>query len=355
MFKGIKKAVALCTSLVLLSSCSGLELPQETTDQMKEIVTDAAKEAATEKVNEIKDSASDKINELKDSASEKIQDISNIQNIPNIPNIQDSDETPEYDPEYYSDYGLTVHYINVGQGDCVLIQIKDHNILVDAGNNDKGTLVQKYLLDHNVSHLDFVISTHGDADHCGGLDVILEKFPCDKVYMSYLDHDTRTYEDVKNVIKNRQIPVAYPLTGELLSVADLATIQFISPSDGETESNAASIAFILYYGNCSYMFCGDAENISVANNTHVNVLMCPHHGSYTGNTVEENISYDYAVISCSGVDYGHPHNSTVDILRSKNIPLFRTDKQGNIVSHCNGADIIWDEDPCNDYTPGLKQ
>ena len=248
---------------------------------------------------------------------------------------------------------LTVHYIDVGQGDCILITLNDEAMLVDAGNNNKGTLVQKYLMDNNVSELKYVISTHGDADHCGGLDVILEKFPCEKIMMSYFDHDTRTYEDVKNVVKNKRISTDYPIVGDTYEFNE-ATITFISPYEGKTDTNEASLGFVLNYGDCSYLFASDAEEISLDNNEKVDVLMCPHHGSYSGNNIEKNLQYDYAVISCSGIDYGHPHDSTVKLLKERNVPLFRTDKQGTIISYCNGTDISWNVNPCNDYTQGTS-
>lgn len=73
---------------------------------------------------------------------------------------------------------LLVHFIDVGQGDSILITQGKHAMLIDAGNNDKGTTVQLYLKKQGLTSLDYVIGTHPDADHIGGLDVVIYKFDC---------------------------------------------------------------------------------------------------------------------------------------------------------------------------------
>ena len=246
---------------------------------------------------------------------------------------------------------LTISYIDVGQGDSVLIQLDGKNLLIDGGNRDKGTLVQKYLLDRGVDKLDVVISTHGDADHCSGLRVICQKFDVSQVYMSYLDHDTKTYQELKRIIADRMIPVTMPLAGDSVSFGP-ANILFVSPDEGETESNAASLAMLFQYQNTSFLFCGDAEHIALPEGMKVDVLMLPHHGSYSGNEIEKSLTYDYAVVSASGVDYGHPHGSTMKILKDRQIKLYRTDKQGTIVCMSDGRSIAFDKEPCDDYSEG---
>ena len=71
---------------------------------------------------------------------------------------------------------LEVHFMDVGQGDATLIMTDGHAMLIDAGNNSKGTAVQNYLQKQGIKKLDYVIGTHPDADHIGGLDVIIYKF-----------------------------------------------------------------------------------------------------------------------------------------------------------------------------------
>lgn len=233
---------------------------------------------------------------------------------------------------------LVVSYIDVGQGDSVLIQLGDKAMLVDGGNNDKGTTVQHYLAKMGVNKLDVLISTHGDADHSGGLDVIAYKFDIDKCYMSYLDHDTKTYQEFKNVIAEKGVPVEYPLTNDSFKFGD-ADVIFVAPNEGEEETNLASLAFVLKYGNCTYFFGGDNEKVSYDGK--VDVMMCPHHGSYTGNDIEEDYDFSYAVISVGENEYGHPHDTTMRLLSDKDCEIFRTDN-GTVVSRCDGEIITFE-------------
>ena len=96
---------------------------------------------------------------------------------------------------------LEVHFIDVGQGDATLIKCDGHSMLIDAGNNDKGTLVQNYLQHQGVETLDYVIGTHPDADHIGGMDVVLYKFDCKTIIMPDVANNTRTYDDVVQTMK----------------------------------------------------------------------------------------------------------------------------------------------------------
>ena len=110
---------------------------------------------------------------------------------------------------------LEVHFIDVGQGDATLIRQGEHAMLIDAGDNSKGTAVQAYLQSQNITKLDYVIGTHPDSDHIGGLDVILYKFDWDRVMMPNLEKDTKTYEEVIQVIQGKNQKVTHPTAGEV--------------------------------------------------------------------------------------------------------------------------------------------
>ena len=100
------------------------------------------------------------------------------------------------------DSTLEVHYIDVGQGDATLITCDGHAMLIDAGNNDKGTAVQSYLMHQNVTALDYVIATHPDADHIGGLDVVITKFDCGTIFMTDDEKDTTAKQ-----LRSSEIPM----------------------------------------------------------------------------------------------------------------------------------------------------
>ena len=98
---------------------------------------------------------------------------------------------------------LEMHFIDVGQGDSTLITCDGESMLIDAGKNDQGTEIQSYLESKGITELKYVIGTHPDSDHIGGLDVILYKFGAEKVFMPDYSKDTKTYDDVVQIIKIR--------------------------------------------------------------------------------------------------------------------------------------------------------
>ena len=91
---------------------------------------------------------------------------------------------------------LEVHFLDVGQGDATLLLCGGEAMLIDAGGNDQGTKIQNYLRKQGVEDLKYVVCTHPDEDHIGGMDVILYKFNCGKVFMTQEEKDTDTYRDV---------------------------------------------------------------------------------------------------------------------------------------------------------------
>ena len=123
---------------------------------------------------------------------------------------------------------LSVHYMDIGQGDAALIQCEGHSMLIDAGNNNKGTQVCSYLKSQNVDKLDIAIGTHGDADHIGGLDVVIYNFDCDTIIMPDRKRDTKTWQDVIDAIDEKNDTLTYPEIGKTYSLGS-ATVEIIAP------------------------------------------------------------------------------------------------------------------------------
>lgn len=246
---------------------------------------------------------------------------------------------------------LEVHYIDVGQGDATLIKCGSHAMLIDGGNNNKGTTVQLYLKKQGVESLDYVIGTHPDADHIGGLDVIVYKYNCEKVIMPDYEKDTRTYQELVDVIHDKNMKITYPVVGEQYALGE-AKFTIIAPNSNSYGGNANdySVAILLEYGKNRFLFTGDAEKISEAEmltngiDISADVYKVAHHGSRSASTQEflNAVHPKYAVISCGeGNSYGHPHAEVLNRLRSMGVEVFRTDEQGSIIASSNGENITW--------------
>ncbi len=266
-------------------------------------------------------------------------------------------ESPELNGET-----LEVHFIDVGQGDATLIKQGDHAMLIDAGDNDKGTAVQSYLQHQGVDHLDYAIGTHPDSDHVGGLDVILYKFSWDTVILPDLEKDTKTYQDVLRVIQDKREEITYPKAGTSYALGN-AEFTIIAPvkEDYGDNWNDYSVGILLQFGENRFVFTGDAEEdaeqdmLAEGVDLSADVLKAAHHGSDTANTMEflEEVNPDAVVISCGeGNSYGHPRAEAMNHFRSIGTEIYRTDEQGTIVAVSDGEKIIWNCSPSESWKAG---
>ncbi len=256
---------------------------------------------------------------------------------------------------------LTIHFIDVGQGDATLIECDDKYMLIDAGNNDKGTLVQNYLVKQGVETLDYVIGTHPDADHVGGLDVAIYKFDCETIILPEAEKDTKTYEDVLLAIQSKGYEITTPVVGDTYTLGS-AEFTIISPSENyDSNANDNSVGILLENGENKFLFVGDAEEeaeedmVNSGINLMSDVYKVSHHGSKNATTDAflEAVSPIYAVISV-GEDnaYGHPTAEVLNKLRMSGIEVFRTDEQGTIVLTSDGKEITWNCSPSETWQAG---
>lgn len=256
---------------------------------------------------------------------------------------------------------LEVHFLDVGQGDCTLIRSGEHAMLIDGGNNNKGVEVQEYLESKGIEKLDYIIGTHPDADHIGGLDVVLNQFENDELLIPDVSKDTRTYEEVIEAADEEDSTIHHPEVGEQYTLGE-ASFTVVAPNGKDYGSvNENSIGILLEHGEKKFLFVGDAEEESeeemLKNNMDLqaDVYKVSHHGSRTGTTEAflEAVRPEYAVISAGeGNSYGHPHAEVLNRLRGEGIETFRTDEQGTIVAVSDGENIKWNMSPTDDWTAG---
>ena len=243
---------------------------------------------------------------------------------------------------------MTVSYIDVGQGDSELITVDGKRILIDAGANDDKCY--NYLKAQGITTLDYVIVTHPHEDHVGDMAKIINSFNVGTFYSPQVTTTTKTYENMINALKAKSLKITVPKVNDTLTIGN-ATLTFLAPNSATYDDlNNYSIVCRLKYGNNSFLFMGDAQNISEGEilqkqlDIQADVLKVGHHGSYSATTQAflDKINPKYAIISCGkNNDYGHPHQVTLDKLNAKGIKVYRTDLNGTIVATSNGTDITF--------------
>lgn len=260
-----------------------------------------------------------------------------------------------------SDAVLEIHYIDVGQGDATLIKCGSHAMLIDAGDYTRGSVVWAYLRKQNVDSLDYVIGTHLDADHIGGMDVIITKFDCGVILIPEYEKDTKSSEELFEAVKAKNYRNTKPVRGDTYRLGD-ASFTILAPcKEYYAAENNYSVGIRLVYGQNSFLFVGDAQKESEEEmlesglELKADVLKAGHHGSGSSTSEEflDAVKPAYTVISCGeGNDYGHPHAAVLNLFREKGIKVFRTDEQGSIIAYSNGIDITWNCAPSDSWKAG---
>lgn len=255
---------------------------------------------------------------------------------------------------------MAVHFIDVGQGSAILVQSGGQNLLYDGGDQSHADLVVSYLQEQNVENIDYLIASHYDEDHIGGLIPCIDNFPVSNIFGPDYIHTSNLFNNFMNTATANAIIVQYPSVGETF---DFGTGSFtvLAPSGISQNSNDNSLVIKLENGSNSFIFTGDAEEtseqdmISTGMDLDCDVLSVGHHGSASSTTWDflSATSPSYAVISCgTNNQYNHPSASAMERLSDMGIPVFRTDKQGTIIAVSDGTDISWSQEPCNDYSSG---
>lgn len=244
--------------------------------------------------------------------------------------------------------GLTVHFIDVGQADSILITMKDAAMLIDAGNNEDSQLVVDYIKDRGITALDYVVATHPHEDHIGGMDAVINAFEVKSIIMPRVESTTKTFEDVLEAISNKGLKVTPPVPGTKYPLGE-AEFTILAPnSEAYEDTNDYSVVIKLQYGATSFLFTGDAgfeseeEMLEKGYDLRADLLKVAHHGSRYSTSMEflEAVQPKIAVISVGeDNDYGHPAPETLQRLRQAGAEIYRTDESGTIIATSDGKAI----------------
>ena len=246
-----------------------------------------------------------------------------------------------------------VHFIDVGQGDSTLIQCSGYNVLIDAGENNKGDEVLLKLNQLGVKKLDYVIGTHAHSDHIGGLDTVINSVKTDNIILSDLPDDliptTVTYTDLLEAIDSSDANLIIAEPKYEISLGD-GKLTLLTPLDEYSDLNNYSIVSRFDFGETSFLITGDAEKIVEMDilesgaNVKATVLKVGHHGSETSTSYEflQKVKPDYAVIEVGVKNkYNHPSNETLSRLQEIGAEIYRTDLNGNITAVSDGKSVTF--------------
>lgn len=246
---------------------------------------------------------------------------------------------------------MSVHFIDVGQGDCTLVVSDGEAMLVDAGERDCGIAVADYLDSMGVTKLKYVIGTHPHSDHIGGLSYVIENFEVETVIMPKIPDDlvptTTVYENLLETIAQNDLKIR-AARDEVLELGT-SKVEIFAPLGDYSNLNNYSVCAKITHGENTFLLTGDTEESGEKNfvmrcgkSLDAKVLKMGHHGSDTATYTEllDAVKPRYAVVSC-GEDnkYGHPHQDALDRVEKYADYILRTDIDGSIVFKSDGKGL----------------
>ena len=251
---------------------------------------------------------------------------------------------------------LSVHFIDVGQADCALLECGGEYMLIDGGNVEDGSLVVSFLEKQGVEELSAVVCTHAHEDHVGGLPAVLAVYPTGSVYAPTRTYSSNCFDDFMYYVDQQGLTVNIPAPGDSFALGE-ATVTVLGPTKSYADTNNTSIVLMVQFGATRFLFTGDMEKSAETDmldywgdsyDWNIDVLKVGHHGSdtSTGYRLLYALDPEYAVISVGeGNSYGHPCQETLDLLSDAGVPVFRTDKLGTVLAVSDGQEITitWED------------
>lgn len=246
---------------------------------------------------------------------------------------------------------LEIHVLDVGNADCILLRSETETMLIDAGENNDGDNIVHYLREKQISRLDYVIATHADADHIGGMKTVIQQMEIGKFIMAFMPDGftptTSTYAKMLEALADKNIKITPAETGSQFPLGE-AAVYILGPAGEFEDKNNMSVVCKVVFGQKKFLFMGDAEKeaenalLQSGCDLTADVLKIGHHGSSSSTThsLLKAVHPSYALITC-GKDnsYGHPHKETIENLQKAGISIYRSDINGTIVLTTDGESI----------------
>ena len=270
-------------------------------------------------------------------------------------------EAPDTFPD--EDTALKVHVLNVGQGLSVFLDCGDETLLYDGGDRSTSSFVVSYLKKQGIDRLDYVVVSHYDADHLAGVIGALNVFEVGTLIAPNYRTDTKLFSSFQQTVQEKNLAITSPVPGDTYSFG-AGNFQILAPFGSSYENeNDYSIVLRVCLGESSLLLTGDATEISETEilehgvELQSDVLVVGHHGSAgsTSPAFLETVAPSYAVISCGrNNDYGHPAERVMELLVETGISMYRTDLQETVIFSLTDQGILFEQDPCEDYSSGKE-
>ena len=241
---------------------------------------------------------------------------------------------------------VTIKFIDVGQGEAILIALPEKTMLIDAGPTGSAPKIAQVLQELGRNKIDYLVATHPDEDHIGGMADVISSTQIGTIYAPNKTNNTATYRKFLTAIQNNNLQITLAEAGTIIDQTDSYKLEILWPKKDANfpETNDYSIIIKLTVGNKTFLFTGDAPTNAILNSNpgHIDVLKLSHHGSRTGTTevLIHKLSPTYAVLSYA-VDnpYGHPMQSVLNALHKHSVEVWGTGANGTITITCDGTNI----------------
>lgn len=249
--------------------------------------------------------------------------------------------------------GVEIYFLDVGQGDSTIIRTaKNKTIVIDGGEGEKSgfdygkNVLFPFLINKGVRKIDFLIFSHFDSDHCGGLIYLLENIKVEKILIGKQFEKNENFEYIVNLANKKDIKIIELQAGNKINIEKNSSLEILWPSVAEKISENAinnnSLVCKFVYKNFSMLLTGDIESIAEekllgkyknTNRLNANILKIAHHGSKTS-SIQEFLNEVNPKIALIGVGrknkFGHPNQEVLERLKEKGIQIYRTDQNGEI-------------------------
>ena len=261
----------------------------------------------------------------------------------NAPSQTDSDTSST---TVQANTNVTIKFIDVGQGEAILIALPEKTMLIDAGPTGSAPKISQVLQELGREKIDYLVATHPDEDHIGGMADVISSTQIGTIYAPNKTNNTATYRKFLTSIQNNNLQITLAEAGKIIDQTNDYKIEILWPTKDADflDTNDYSIIIKLTIGNKTFLFTGDAPTSAIlqSNPGHIDVLKLSHHGSRTGTNEQlvRKLSPTYAVISYAlDNSYGHPMQSVLNALHKHSVEIWGTGANGTITITCDGTTI----------------